>query len=101
MSASKSHETAANRIASKLNVEYNKGRGPDIVASNVVVEVETERSVNEGLLQLRGYKKPVYIAATNKDAVRKALEKTKNTTVGVMNSHGNIIKKSTRKKGGK
>jgi hypothetical protein len=48
--------------------------------------------------QLRGYRKPVYVAGTNKGAVAKALEATKGTTVGVMDNQGNIIRKSTRGK---
>lgn len=100
MSAKKPHEATANRIAKKLNADYNKGKGPDVITSDMVVEVETPRSVNEGLSQLKGFRKPVYIAATDKSALQKALELTNNTTVGVMDSNGRIVKKSTRKTGG-
>jgi hypothetical protein len=46
---------------------------------------------------LRGYKGQVYIAGVNKQAVEEALKVTKDTTIGVMDNQGNIIKGSTRK----
>ncbi|MEK6556823.1 MAG: hypothetical protein AABZ14_00785 [Candidatus Margulisiibacteriota bacterium] len=62
-----------------------------------MVEVETAASMPEGLGQLRGHRGPVYIAGVNKEAVQKALDATANTTVGVMDNQGNIVKKSTMK----
>jgi len=47
---------------------------------------------------LRGHRGPSYIAGTNHEAVEKALEVTKGTTVGVMNNQGKVIKRSTRKR---
>jgi hypothetical protein len=100
MSSKQPHDSTANRIAKKLNAEYNRGKGPDVITSGMVVEVETPKSVDEGLSQLQGFKKPVYIAGSSQTAVKKALERTQGTTVGVMDSNGNIIRKSTRKRGG-
>ena len=48
--------------------------------------------------QFRGDKGPAYIAGTNAEAVTKAIEVTKNTTIGVMDNQGNVVKSSTRKK---
>ena len=96
MSESKSHRATANRLAQKFGVDYNKGKGADVKAPNIAVEVETPGTVAGGLRQLQGHKKPVYIAGTNKTAVDIALDKTKGTTVGVMDNQGNIVKKSTR-----
>jgi len=98
MDSKKSHEIAANRISKKLKSEYNKDKGPDIVTPKLVVEVETTNTVKDGLRQLQGFRKPVYIAGSNQEAVKKAIEATKDTTVGVMDSQGNIVKKSSRKK---
>ena len=98
MPESKSHTTTANRIAKKLGGEYNPAEGPDIVTPGAAVEVETVDTVRDALRQLRGFKKDVFIAGTNKDAVQKALEATKGTTVGVMDNQGNVVKPSTRKK---
>ncbi len=98
MTESRSHKTTSNRIAKKLNSEYNNGKGVDIKSSKATVEVETPETVGDAPRQLRGHRGPAYIAGTNKAAVDKALEVTQGTTIGVMDNQGNIIKKSTRKK---
>ena len=99
MPESRSHKSTSNRIARKFGTEYNDGKGADIQTSQVAVEVEPAESMADALRQLQGYRKRVYIAGTNQDAVEKALEVTKGTTVGVMDSQGNIVRRSTRKKG--
>ncbi len=96
MAESKAHKTTANRIAQKFNTDYNQGPGADIQARNAAIEVEIPDTVSDGLRQLRGYQKPVYIAGTNHLAVKKAREAPEGTTVGVMDNQGNIIKRSTR-----
>ena len=96
MSESKSHKTTANKLAKKFGTTYNKGKGADVKAKNIAIEVETPGTVAGGLRQLQGHKKPVYIAGTNQAAVRKAITQTKGTTVGVMDKNGNVIKKSSR-----
>jgi hypothetical protein len=63
----------------------------------VTIEVETPETVTEAPTQLQGHRGPVYIAGTNKEAVEKALEVTEDTTIGVMDNRGNIIKYSTRR----
>ena len=98
MSESRSHEATSNRIAQKYGVEYNDGEGVDIKSKRATVEVETPDTVADAQGQLRGHRGPAYIAGTNKEAVDKALEVTKGTTIGVMDNQGNILKKSTRKK---
>ena len=98
MAEGKSHKTAANRIASKLNTNYNNGEGVDIKSTRATVEVETPNTVSEAPRQLRGHRGPAYIAGTNQAAVDKALEVAEGTTIGVMDNQGKIIKRSTRKK---
>ena len=98
MAESRSHKTTANRIAKKMNTEYNDGKGVDIKSTNATIEVETSETVADALVQLRGHRGPAYIAGTNKEAVNKAIETTKGTTVGVMDNQGNIVKPSTRKR---
>lgn len=97
MSELRSHKTTANRIAKKYNTSYISDEGVDIVTKKVKVEVETEGNVSSGIKQLCGSKGKVYIAGVNKNTVKEALEKTKDTTIGVMDNQGRIIKKSTRK----
>ena len=96
MSESKSHKATASRLANKYGTTYNTGKGADVKAQKIAIEVETPGTVNGGLRQLQGHKKPVYIAGTNQSAVSKALKATKGTTIGVMDNQGKIIKKSTR-----
>lgn len=95
---SKSHDTAARIIARKYKGEYNKVKGADIKLPNITIEVETEDTINDAPRQLQGHQGPVYIAGTSKRAVKKALERVENTTIGVMDKDGNIVKKSKRKK---
>lgn len=97
MAESRSHKTAANRIAKKYGVEYNTGEGVDIRSKRATVEVETPDTVDDAPGQLRGHRGPVYIAGTNKEAVNKAINVTKGTTIGVIDSQGNIVRRSKRK----
>jgi len=98
MPGSRSHDEAARRIARKMRVEYNDGPGVDIKSPRATVEVETSETVAEAPGQLRGHRGPVYIAGTTQSAVEKALEVVNGTTIGVMDSEGKTVKRSTRKK---
>ena len=98
MSESRSHKATSNRIAQKYRAEYNNGKGVDIKSPRATVEVETPETVGDAPGQLRGHRGPAYIAGTNREAVEKALEVTKGTTIGVMDNQGNIVKRSSRKK---
>ena len=92
------HDNAAKRIARKKGVEYNRGQGPDVATPRQVIEVETVDTIRDGFRQLRGFKRPVYIAGSDDAATRAALEAARGTTVGVMNQQGKIVKRSTRKR---
>ena len=96
MSESRSHKTTANRLAALHNAEYNQGRGPDIKTEDVTIEVETPDTVADAGRQLQGHRGPVYVAGTNQHAVDEALERYGDTTIGVMDNKGNIVKTSTR-----
>ena len=96
MTESISHTTTANRLANKFKTDYNKGKGPDINTDKLAIEVETEDSVSDASRQLQGFNKPVYVVGTNQKAIQKALKKYENTTIGVMDNQGKIVKRSTR-----
>ena len=96
MAESRSHKTTANRLASIHGVEYNQGAGADIKAPDVTIEVETPETVGDAGRQLSGHRGPVYVAGTNREAVDKALERYSDTTIGVMDNQGKVIKPSTR-----
>jgi len=90
------HDRTAERIARKEKITYNEGQGPDIQTSRRAIEVETANSVHDGMQQLQGFQKAVYIAGTDRKATEAALEATEGTTVGVMSHTGRIVKRSTR-----
>ena len=68
------HDNTANRIARKKGVEYNRSQGPDVATPRQVIEVETVNTVRDGFRQLRGFRRPVYIAGADGAATRAALE---------------------------
>lgn len=96
--AKSKHDKAAEKLAKNEGVDYNRGAGADIQATRRAIEVETEKTANDGLRQLQGYRKPVYIAGADAKATEAALQATQGTTVGVINRHGKVVKPSTRKK---
>jgi len=98
MPESRSHKIAANKVASKYSAEYNEGQGPDVKSPRATIEVETPDTVAGAASQLRGYRGPVYVAGSNQEAVDKALDAVRGTTIGVMDNQGNIVKPSTRKR---
>ncbi len=93
------HDRTAERIARKERTAYNEGQGPDIQTSRRAIEVETANTVPDGMRQLQGFKRPVYIAGADPKATKAALEATEGTTVGVMSHTGRLIKRSTRGRG--
>lgn len=92
------HDKTAQHIANQKGTDYNKGRGPDIKTPRQTIEVETPNTIGDAGRQLRGHKGPVYVAVTDDKAVPKALDRYEGTTIGVMDSSGNIRKRSTRKR---
>ena len=60
----------------KERTQYNRGQGADIRGGRRVIEVETEATVRDGLRQLQGYQKPVYIAGADEEATQAALKAT-------------------------
>ncbi len=93
----RSHKIVGNRLAKKFKTQYNFGRGADIKTPSIAVVVVAPKAFAHAPRQLQGYRKPVFMAGTNKAAVKKALAFTQGTSIGVMDNHGHIIKPSTRK----
>ncbi len=92
------HDKTAEQIAENKGASYNKGQGPDINTKRQVIEVETSDTIKDAADQLRGYRRPVYVAGADDAATQAALEHYKDTTIGVMDPLGNILKSSSRKK---
>ena len=97
MPESKNHKQTAKRLAQKFKTTYNSGQGVDIKTSSKTIEVETVNTVNDAKRQLQGHKGSVYIAGADNSATTAALKAAKGTTIGVMDSKGKILKRSTRK----
>ena len=93
------HDRTAQRLARREGADYNRGKGADIIGSRRVIEVETAATAGDGLRQLQGHRKPVYIAGVDAAATEAALKAAEGTTVGVMNSQGRIVKSSSRRRG--
>ena len=88
------HDRIAEKIADQEGVDYNKGKGPDIITPDRVVEVATTKSdLNDSVDQLRGFKKPRYLATTP-ELISEALRLTKGTKIGVMGPSGHIKKRA-------
>ena len=92
------HNTTAQRIADKKGTSYNQGPGPDIKTDRQIIEVETTDTISDAGRQLQGYRGPVYVAGADAAAAKAALEHYEDTTIGVMDPSGKILKRSTRKK---
>ncbi len=92
------HDKTAQHIANQKGTDYNKGQGPDIQTPRQVIEVETTDTIGDAARQLQGFNRPVYVAGADDAAVQAALEHYKDTTIGVMDPSGNILKSSSRKK---
>lgn len=92
------HDKTASRLAAKERVDYNRGQGPDVNSKRRAIEVETADTARDGLRQLQGFRKPVYIAGADAAATKAALDATQGTTVGVIDPRGNIVKRSNRKR---
>ena len=92
------HDITAQRIANEKGGFYNQGPGPDIKTSRQVIEVETADTVTDAGRQLQGYRGPVYVAGVDAASTKTALDHYEDTTIGVMDPSGKILKPSTRKK---
>ena len=92
------HDPTARRIAAKKGVAYNEGQGPDIKTPSQTIEVETIDTITDAGRQLQGHRGLVYVAGADDAATEAALEHYDDTSIGVMNPSGKILKSSTRKK---
>lgn len=91
------HDQLAEKLANKFGTEYKKSKGIDIVTPNRVIEVETKKDgIQQGIKQVQRSQKARYLAV-NPINVKKALEATEGTGIGVMRNTS-IVKKASRSK---
>ena len=89
------HDRIAKALAREFNTEYNESKGPDIKATEKIVEVVTHESdLYSSVKQVSRFQKPKYLAVP-RELVAKAKDVTSGTGIGVMTATG-IIKKRSR-----
>ncbi len=88
------HDKIASALAKKFRTEYNKGKGPDIISRRIVEVATHESDLYSSVDQLRGFRKPRYLAVTPR-LVKKAKEIAKDTKIGVMGPTGAIKKRAS------
>jgi hypothetical protein len=93
----KAHTAALNRIARKYGAPPYSDSPFDLQFDDMTIEVETTATIEDALKRLQKQKGKVYIAVTNKEAIRMALKCTENSRVGVMDPHGEVVRESQEK----
>ena len=95
---SKHDETAQAYSREEKCLIIIKEQGPDIKAPRQTIEVETTNTIGDAGRQLQGHRGPVYVAVTDDKDIPKAVQRYDGTTIGVMNSSGEVVKPSSRKR---
>ena len=91
----KSHDQIAEELAKALKTTYNRGKGVDIKKRGIAAEVEpTPEIFTDGIRQLRPYKGRRYLVTDN-SYTEKAIQRVKNTKIGVMKPNSTIVKPAT------
>ena len=90
------HDRVAERLAKKFKGEYTPNKSYDIRTRKLTIRVEDPESVESAGDFFSGHRGPIYIACTNDEAVAIAMKRYGKSTIGIMDRHGRILKKSTR-----
>ncbi len=91
----KSHDQIAEELAKALGTTYNRGKGVDIKKRGIVAEVEaTPKTFTDGIRQLRPYKGRRYLVPDT-SYTDEAVQRVKNTKIGVMKPNSTIVKPAT------
>ena len=88
----KAHTATARRIAKRYGATFQDNGGLDVETGSMTIAVETSATLSAGVALLQPLVGERYIAVTNKEALTEALRLTDGTPIGVMDSHGNIVK---------
>ena len=90
----KAHTAVLRRIAKRYGGLIGQNGQPDIEAGNLLIEVETEATLAEGIARLLPMCGRRYVAVTNREALAEALRLTAGTGLGVMTPQGDIAQES-------
>jgi hypothetical protein len=89
----KAHTTVGRRLARRFGAVYCPDDGqPDIQSDRFVIEIETSATLPRSVARLESVRGRVYVAVTNREAIKLALEQVTHTRIGVMDPDGNIIR---------
>ncbi|MCL0029898.1 hypothetical protein M1N19_02910 [Dehalococcoidia bacterium] len=95
MTPKSKHDQIAEQLAKALKTTYNPSKGVDIKKRGMVAEIEpTPKTFTDGIRQLRPYKGCRYLV-TDDRYINEAVERVKNTKIGVMKPNGTVVKPAT------
>jgi hypothetical protein len=90
----KAHTATLRRIAKRYRGEIGADNRADIVAGDMLIEVETAATLAAGIARLLSHSCRRYVAVTNREALDEALRQTERTGIGVMNPQGDIVREA-------
>ena len=97
MTRKSEHDRIADRLAKKLKTKHLR-EGVDIKVRDKAIEVAaTDSDIHQSLGQLRRSRKTKKYLVVPQRKIKKAVELTKDSGIGVMSPSGRIVKKPRRK----
>jgi hypothetical protein len=88
----KAHSAVVNRILARYQGTPANDGLLDIIAGDMLIAVETTKTLATAVAQIHTLGGTRYVAVTNQESLAEALLLTAGTPVGVMNSKGDIVK---------
>ncbi|WP_254513325.1 hypothetical protein [Anatilimnocola floriformis] len=90
--SNKAHTAVVNRIVTRYQGTALNGGLFDVSAGEWLIAVETTATLATTFARIQALTGTHYIAVTNQESLDEALRLTDGTSVGVMNSQGDIVK---------
>jgi hypothetical protein len=92
--SNKAHTATVRRIAARYALAPSNDGPPDIAGKDLVIEVETSATLADGVRRLRERPGRRYVAVTNREALREALQLVAESGIGVMDPRGEIVQEA-------
>lgn len=92
--ANKAHAAVVRRLIERYGTDTSGSNGFDIHVGDLIIEVETSATLQDGIAKLRAIPGRRYIAVTNREALPDALAITDTTDIGVMDPWGEIVREA-------
>lgn len=94
---SSKHDRIVKKLAKLFGVQPRR-KGVDLITNDKAIEVATSESdLYQSMKQLRRSRKPKKYLVVPEELLEKARKITKGTGIGIMDPHGNIIKKPRKR----